>query len=391
MTAKQIIVASTHPFMADMRLGTSYLAESLCFLGWDILYIEQPTSPLHLIHPSAHSRASQKLVGALRTFSGNPQTYRFGDGRLTLLQTIVPWPHVNVPFLRGKSILNHWWRYTFPRLPNASKHAGLTSPQALLTDSPYFYSLAQHLNIPTIYRYADRIEHFAEVTPALVEKQRATLQSADVVLYTSRSMLNDLSYRTGPVHYLPNGVNTALYKKTSDEPPELANIAKPRIIYSGTLGPWLDVAAIRAAAMSLPDMQFVLLGKSTVHHPMLSNISNIHFIGTVPYYRVPEFLQHSQVGIIPFDIVNQYNLVQAINPLKLYEYCASGLPVVSYVSEETTKAADRINYYTTPNEFITAIRNALDRTDTAYRREWAEQMSWINRARELQKLILALH
>lgn len=60
MTAKQIIIASTHPFMADMRLGTSYLAEALCKLGWNVLYIEQPTSPLHLVHPPGSQTSPAK-------------------------------------------------------------------------------------------------------------------------------------------------------------------------------------------------------------------------------------------------------------------------------------------------------------------------------------------
>ncbi len=390
MTAKQIIIASTHPFMADMRFGTSYLAEALCELGWDILYIEQPTSPLHLVHPQSRKRARQKFIGALRTFAGNARTYRFGDGSLTVHQTIVPWPHINMPLLRGEHMLNFWWKYSFPRLANVFKRSGLVRPQAFLTDSPYFYSLAQNLQLPIVYRYADRIQYFSEVTPALLVKQQVALQSSDIVLYTSKAMQADLQDRTKPTYYLPNGVNTALYGQPYDEPPELMGIPKPRIIYSGTLGPWLDVSAIRTAALELPNMQFVLLGKSSTEHPSLASISNVHFLGTVPHYRVPEFLQHSQVGIIPFDIVNQADFVSAINPLKLYEYCASGLPVVSYISKETIKAGDLIDYYKTPAEFITSIRTALARTDSATRRDWADKMSWSNRAMELQDLIFDL-
>ncbi len=390
MTAKQIIIASTHPFMADMRFGTSYLAEALCELGWDILYIEQPTSPLHLVHSRARDRAWRKAAGALRTFSGNAQTYRFGDGNLTLLQTIVPWPHINVPLLRGEHILNVWWKYTFPRLSGVFTRSRLVHPQAFLTDSPYFYSLAQNLRLPVIYRYADRIQYFSEVTPALLAKQQVALRSSDIVLYTSKAMQADLQERTKTTHYLPNGVNTALYGKSCKEPSELIEIPKPRIIYSGTLGPWLDVSAIRAAALALPNMQFVLLGQSSTEHPSLTGISNVHFLGTVPHYRVPEFLQHSQVGIIPFDIINQPDLVRAINPLKLYEYCASGLPVVSYISEETIKAGDLIDYYKTPDEFITSIHSALGRADASTRKDWADKMSWSNRALELQDLILNL-
>ncbi|KAB2713833.1 glycosyltransferase [Brucella intermedia] len=390
MTAKQIIIASTHPFMADMRFGTSYLAEALCELGWDILYIEQPTSPLHLVHSRARDRAWRKAAGALRTFSGNAQTYRFGDGNLTLLQTIVPWPHINMPLLRGEHILNVWWKYTFPRLSGVFTRSRLVHPQAFLTDSPYFYSLAQNLRLPVIYRYADRIQYFTEVTPALLAKQQVALRSSDIVLYTSKAMQADLQERTKTTYYLPNGVNTALYGKPCKEPSELIEIPKPRIIYSGTLGPWLDVSAIRAAALALPNMQFVLLGQSSTEHPSLTGISNVHFLGTVPHYRVPEFLQHSQVGIIPFDIINQPDLVRAINPLKLYEYCASGLPVVSYISEETIKAGDLIDYYKTPDEFITSIHSALGRADASTRKDWADKMSWSNRALELQDLILNL-
>ncbi|MEJ5083793.1 glycosyltransferase [Ochrobactrum sp. MYb379] len=390
MTVKQIIIASTHPFMADMRFGTSYLAESLCELGWNVLYIEQPTSPLHLFHPQSAKRARQKTVGALRNFTGNTKSYQFGDGSLTLLQTIVPWPHINMPLLRGEHMLNFWWKYTIPSLPRAFRHSELMHPRAFLTDSPYFYSLAQNMRLPVIYRYADRIQYFSEVTPALLVKQQVALQLSDIVVYTSKALQVDLRNREKTTRYLPNGVDTSLYGKLSDEPPELKGIPKPRIIYSGTIGPWLDVSAIRAAALALPDMQFVLLGKSNINLPSIAGISNIHFVGTVPYFRVPEFLQHSQVGIIPFDIINQPDLVMAINPLKLYEYCASGLPVVSYISEETIKAGNRIDYYTTPDDFITAIQYALARNDAMCRKEWANEMSWTNRAKELQDLILNL-
>ncbi|OIS91118.1 glycosyltransferase [Brucella cytisi] len=393
MTTKQLIIASTHPFMADMRFGTAYLAEALCELGWDILYIEQPTSPLHLIHPRARDRAWNKAVGAIRAFSDKTQTYQLGGGRLTLLQTIVPWPHINLPLMRGEFMLDYWWKFAFPGIPRILKQIGLTNPQAMLIDSPYFYSLAQHLKLHTLYRYADRIQYFPEITPALLTKQHVALQSTDIVLYTSNAMLDDLSERTKPVHYLPNGVNTTPFKKAYDEPVELATIAKPRIIYSGTLGPWLDTTALRTAALALPDLQFVLLGKSSVEHPSLANIANIHFLGTVPHYQVPAFLQHSDVGVIPFDIVNQREFVAAINPLKLYEYCAAGLPVVSYVSDETRKAGDLINYYTTPEEFVTTIRSALARAnkkDQLNRKEWAVTMSWHNRGIVLQDLIFSL-
>ena len=55
-------------------------------------------------------------------------------------------------------------------------------------------------------------------------------------------------------------------------------------------------------------------------------IPNIKYLGLKQYDQLPPYLQHSTVCIIPF-LINPITV--ATNPIKMYEYLASGTPVVS--------------------------------------------------------------
>ncbi|MFC3724206.1 glycosyltransferase family protein [Neoaquamicrobium sediminum] len=393
MSPPQVIVASAHPYMPEMRLGTSYLAEALANRGWDVLYLDQPTSLLHLVHPRSSGIARRKLRSAAETARGREQVFATpAGGSVRLLSVAAWWPHVNVPVFRNAFILDRWWRHTYPSITRYVAASGFSDARALLFDSPYFHSLGGALGVPTVYRYADRIQCFPEVTPALVEKQQEVFRDAALVVHTSKALLDDLGGREGKTLYLPNGVDIDRFYGSWDEPEELRGIAGPRIIYAGTIGPWFDWTALLAAAQASPDLQFVLLGKVTTDLPQALP-GNVHLLGAVPFARIPSFLANCQAGIIPFDVSAMPELVNAINPLKLYEYCAAGLPVVSYASAEIEAAAGHVRLYRTPGEFAEGVKAVLaEETAPAReaRRAWADGTSWRRRGEELERAILAL-
>jgi glycosyltransferase involved in cell wall biosynthesis len=53
---------------------------------------------------------------------------------------------------------------------------------------------------------------------------------------------------------------------------------------------------------------------------------NVRYIGHVPYGEVPDVLARFSVGLIPFEISDY---TRAVNPIKLYEYAAFDLPIVT--------------------------------------------------------------
>ena len=58
----------------------------------------------------------------------------------------------------------------------------------------------------------------------------------------------------------------------------------------------------------------------------LEKQNNIIFLGEIKHKQVPTYLKKFHIGILPYK-VNSFT--KSINPLKIYEYVASGLPVIS--------------------------------------------------------------
>jgi glycosyltransferase involved in cell wall biosynthesis len=97
----------------------------------------------------------------------------------------------------------------------------------------------------------------------------------------------------------------------------------------GAIEAWLDVDALVFAARTRPDWSFVLVGPITAHAAALQSFVNVHVLGPRPYEEVPALMRAADVGIIPFRGGAFLPLTSGINPLKLAEYLAAGLPVVA--------------------------------------------------------------
>jgi glycosyltransferase involved in cell wall biosynthesis len=70
----------------------------------------------------------------------------------------------------------------------------------------------------------------------------------------------------------------------------------------------------------------VLLGKATTDVSALARLPNVHLLGRRAYEDLPSYCKAFDVALMPFR-VNE--LTRNANPLKVREYLAAGLPVVS--------------------------------------------------------------
>jgi glycosyltransferase involved in cell wall biosynthesis len=306
---------------------------------------------------------------------------------VVVLNVISLLPHVNFPGFRSGLTLENWWRATFPSVRREISRRGFSEASVLFFDSPLFFPLAQAAGIRSVYRYADRMSEFNEVTPAMLRLQDRVFQEADLVIHTARALKADFASRTGPSLYLPNGVDVDAYETVGPEPDELSAIPRPRIVYSGAVERWFNSRLVVEAARRMTDVHFVLIGRVSSGYAPLKDQPNIHLLGQKPFSRIPEFLGHCQVGIIPFDKAGMPELVEAINPLKLYEYCAAGLPVVGYQSEEIAALDAPVSTFETANGFVQALRRELASDGPAKkesRRRWAAAASWDKRTEELE-------
>jgi glycosyltransferase involved in cell wall biosynthesis len=103
------------------------------------------------------------------------------------------------------------------------------------------------------------------------------------------------------------------------------------VVFSGSFRPWHGVHVLEDAARALrhrDDVFFVLVGGPAAGEA--DGYRGRH-LGAIPYERMPDVLASSDVGVAPYDTarLRQLRLGFYWSPLKIFEYMASGLPVVT--------------------------------------------------------------
>lgn len=98
----------------------------------------------------------------------------------------------------------------------------------------------------------------------------------------------------------------------------------PRIGYFGHLTEqWFDWGALLRAARRLPNASFDIIGFDM---PDMELGPNVRYLGSKTHDEIIEIARDWDVGVIPF---RPGRLSRAVDPIKVYEYLALGLKVVS--------------------------------------------------------------
>lgn len=235
-----------------------------------------------------------------------------------------------------------------------------------------------------VYYCVDDFVHWPgvdAVAAALLERE--LLDRCDLVLATSRHLVETRRARRGPTEFFPHGVDVALLARASD--PETVPLSgvrrgKPVLGYLGLLDARLDVELVTAVARRRPDWDVVFVGPLDAPLDPRLVLPNVRRIPAVPYERVPEALAAFDVALLPY-VKNE--LTRSINPLKLREYLASGRPVVATSLPEVARYASTVDLADTPDAFVAAVERALrgPRDRRAERAPLLAGESWDDRAR----------
>jgi glycosyltransferase involved in cell wall biosynthesis len=281
--------------------------------------------------------------------------------------------------------------------------AGLGSgrPLMVLVQLPFWAELgrelARRLHVPLVYDRIDLHVGFPGV-PAGIELVEARLiREADLVCATAGALAQRPREVSPKVLLLPNGVDLAAFPAPAAVRGMIGGetageTAGATIGYVGALGPWFDVEALEAAARAFPGWRFRLAGQ--VEDPevaALSGLPNLDTVGEIPFADVPHFLAGLDAALVPF---RDLPLTRAVDPVKLYEALAMGLPVVARRLPETERWAEPLVYlYDDAESFVRQVRRALAERSpelAAERRRVAEGESWDRRAAELLESVGAL-
>jgi len=184
-----------------------------------------------------------------------------------------------------------------------------------------------------------------------------------------------------PAAVVPNGVEPAEWLGPAPAPPAwFAGIPGPRAVYVGTLDSRLDVPGIADLALRRPDMQVVLMGPlpDPAYVDRLRALPNVHLHPSVARAELVAVLRNSELCLLAH---RRTSLTEAMSPLKIYEYLAAGVPVISIDLAPVRGIDERVLLVDSVAEFADAVPTALamGRADDAARASFIAANSWAAR------------
>lgn len=220
--------------------------------------------------------------------------------------------------------------------------------------------------------------------------QKIVSQSS-VILVSSQEQAVQMQGCGKPVFPLPDGVDFKLYNEAAERnlpfPTDLFNVQNPIIGHLGALDGDTDLSVIEAAARAHPEWSFVFVGPVGVNTASLMDLKNIHLLGAKPPNLLPVYISR-------FDVCINVAKSTGASPVKLYQYLATGKPIVS--TPHPTQVLDyteAVYIAGTSEEFITCIKKAVGERDAwrvRRRVEYGRSASWDARVAELERSILEL-
>lgn len=186
-----------------------------------------------------------------------------------------------------------------------------------------------------IYHVVDEYTAYQTVSgeeaEVLREAERALMQQADLVIVVSPQLLEVKRTFNSQTHLVPNGVDVAAFQGPAPVPDDLQSISAPRLIYAGLIGARLDLKLLLALMRRRPDWSLVLIGQENPAGTEgdieeLRRLPNTHYLGLKPVQQVPAYLLACSVCVLPYASNREAHF---LDPLKLYEGLAAGLPIVA--------------------------------------------------------------
>jgi len=241
-----------------------------------------------------------------------------------------------------------------------------------------------------VYRCIDDIDH---------PDERALCRSADLVLVNHARLLEGRRELNGNAHVVPNGCEFERLRRPVTDESLFSRIPRPRVGMVAVLNHWINWEWLLASARRRPDVSLVLVGPVRPWTPRpherlnaealarLRTLPNVHWIGERVGDALLAALWGLDVGVIAFTDT-QFN--RGRDPLKLYQYLAVGLPVVTSPLNAFPSLPDGVRTAHKAEEFGTLIDEALKRGAAEGRDgriAFARAADWSERARTVDALL----
>ena len=246
----------------------------------------------------------------------------------------------------------------------------------------------------------------------------SALLAANAVVATAESLYQNAinTFQRGPVRLIENACPESLVEYFRKPTMPYPNLGKLKIYYIGAIAPWImwdELFKFAKDNESILDLYLVgrrfLRGnefKGVAFDFVLKDYPNIREIGHVSSDGLLTCFVDADAFILPFipphkaDSQEMIDLMTGTNPIKFWEYLATGKPIITSKLPEVIRVTDNANGAKFPGVLFAdtaeAMSSAVSLLNTSYlAREGmhidiAAQNTWRHRAADLDKLIFEL-
>jgi glycosyltransferase involved in cell wall biosynthesis len=182
------------------------------------------------------------------------------------------------------------------------------------------------------YETREQKELFLEIEKKLTE-------NSDLVFATAPGLVERLKKINKNTFYTPNVGDFEMFhnikeKYKNDRPKELKSISGPIIGYIGALDSYkFDYELLKKSAVTYPEYSFVIIGdialkdrEGSLKELGLDNLSNVHFLGSIPFVKTPKYMAHFDCELIPY-VYNDYTIGGCF-PVKFFNTLSAGIPSI---------------------------------------------------------------
>lgn len=223
-------------------------------------------------------------------------------------------------------------------------------------------------------------------------------RNVDLNIATAKSLFDKLNIVNQNTKLVSNGVMYDLFSQCLTSKVSIASelkiLKRPIIGMIGNLYRGYDFELLDDIIRKRRDWSFVFVGEVAKNArdevACLSRYPNFHVFGWRPYHEIPPFLKGFDVAIIPYKVNDWTN---TINPNKLYDYFAAGIPVIATPVIELCRYKECLSLCQNKDEFIKAIEKVLrvESEDKIQRGiNIAKTLSWNSITKEIISELTAL-
>lgn len=204
--------------------------------------------------------------------------------------------------------------------------------------------------------------------------------------------LRDRLARAGrQAELLTHGVDLEHWKSPADTEPlaEVRGLPRPLVVFWGVVDRRMDTEWVSRLAAELTSGTIVLAGPKADPDPSLLQSARVAYLPPLAYERLPRLAREAAVLVMPYA---DLPVTRAMQPLKLKEYLATGLPVVVRDLPANRAWADCMDVAAAPEAFVEAVRLRLQTglpPGQQKARERLAEESWAAKALLFERWVLS--